>query len=142
MKESHLYNGYPNKIRDRRIIEIINEYTQDIIDCGAEAHRTSQLSALIQLGQYELEKRQVKRVTRLTMLVSGVSMAIAGIALNIAVENTHASDKWKDEQIILLKEIKTEIVNVGKRSTSNKSTANKSLNRISAKDAPPDQTRR
>lgn len=125
MKESRLYHGYPNRIRDSRIIEIINEYTQDIIDCGAEAHRTSQLSALIQLGQYELEKRQIKRVTRLTMLVSGASMIIAGLALNIAVENTHTSDTWKNEQIIILKEIKTEIVNIGKRSAPNKDTANK-----------------
>lgn len=123
-----IYKNYPDGMKDSEILACIREYTGAMVEHGARPDVVTQFAPIIQMGHYELEKRQVKRVTRISIVMSGVSMLVAGVALFIAVENSHTSNTWKKEQIILLNDIKAEIVK-SNASAIIKKPANKALKR-------------
>lgn len=109
MAKFYLYKNYPEGMKDHDIIERLREYTNVIIESGAQVNTVWQLSPLIQLGQYELEKRQTKRLTRLSVGISIVSSCVAVAALWIAVENSRASERWETAQLQILEKINQEL---------------------------------
>lgn len=106
---ANLYKNYPEGMKDAEIIKCVREYTDEIIQSGAQVNTVWQLTPLIQLGQYELEKRQSMRITRLTIGVSIVSMFIAVVALWIALESNRDSNSWKQSQLGVLEDIQAKL---------------------------------
>lgn len=104
-----LYTNYPEGMKDGEIIKCVREYTDEIIRSGAQVNTVWQLTPLIQIGQYELEKRQAKRITRLTFGVSIVSMIVAVAALGIALEGSRDSNNWKQSQLEVLENIQAKL---------------------------------
>ncbi len=101
-----MYENYPSGLKDEQIESLVKEYSEAIYNHRAKLNVVLQYSPLIQLGQYELMKRQNQRVTRLTTTVSTVSLVIAVIALWMSWLNTQSSDAWEKNQVALLQDIK------------------------------------
>ncbi len=121
-------------MKDQEIIDHVKEYTDVIIQSGAQVNTVWQVTPLIQLGQYELEKRQTERITRLTIGVSIISMIVAAAALYIATENSRASTNWEETQIHLLEKIHADIT-YNNKNIKLKATNNKEQNNETKKDA-------
>ena len=115
---------YPYGMKDKEIAEAIKEYSAVIYNSKADINSVLRFSPLIQLGQTELQGRQTKRVTTLSIIVSIVSLLIAGSALYVSLYSSRVSSRWEGSQINLLKELKTEASNISKdlEVTINKAT--------------------
>ena len=64
---------------------------------------------LISLGQYELQKRQNRRITKISMGIAAVSLLIAIIALYISFQGRNSSSRWENAQIVELKAIEQKL---------------------------------
>lgn len=103
---------YPHGMKDEEIEGAIKEYSAEIHSSKANMNTVLQFSPLIQLGQLELQRRQTKRVTTLSVIFSIVSLLVAGSALFVSFYSSRASSRWERSQINLLKELKAEASNI------------------------------
>ncbi len=106
---------YPHGMKDKEIAEAIKEYSIEIHNSKANINTVMQFSPLIQLGQIELQGRQTKRVTTLSIVVSIVSLLIAGLALYVSLSSSRVSSQWEESQINLLRELKIETSNISQK---------------------------
>ena len=83
-------------MRDKEIEDSIKEYSEEIFKSKAGINTVMRFSPLIQLGQTELQGRQTKRVTCLSIIVSIVSLFIAGTALYVSFNTSRASTHWEN----------------------------------------------
>jgi hypothetical protein len=96
-------------MKDNEIEEAIKSYLDEIIKSGSEDNVVIQCYPLIALGQYELSKRQTRRITLITQFVGIVSLLVAGVALYISVQNTSSSSRWEQRQIEYLSMLQTKL---------------------------------
>jgi len=106
-----IYKGYPRALKTKQLVEVIDEYANEINNSGADINKVMQYAPYISLGINELQSRQSTRVTRISLAISLLSLFIAGLALHVSNENTHASSRWEENQIQLFQKIDTKISN-------------------------------
>ena len=68
---------FPHNFSDQQIQETIRDYMTRIAVSGSQENVVIQCYPLIALGQAELQKRQNDRLTRITLIVSFVSLIVA-----------------------------------------------------------------
>ena len=88
---SRIYPGYPKALSDRDLTQAVDEYIDEINQSGVNINNVLQLSPYIQLGLSELQGRTTKRVTRLSLGVSFLSLVVAGLALYLSLQGASAS---------------------------------------------------
>ena len=106
---AQIYTNFPGGMKDAEISRCIGEYTNEIIQSRAQTNKVLQFTPLIQLGEYELAKRQTRRITRLTIGVSVVSLFIAIAALTVSWLNTKSSEAWEAKQTAQLEKLNAEL---------------------------------
>ncbi len=82
----NVYPNYPRGLPDKKLIEVIDEYANEINQSGVNINKVLQLSPYISLGLNELQSRQSKRVTRISLGISILSLVIACFALYVSLE--------------------------------------------------------
>lgn len=98
-------DNFPHTMKDKELEECIKGYMNKIIQSKAQENVVIQNYPLVSLGQYELQKRQNKRFTLFAAGISAISLIIAGVALYIAITNSHSSERWEKNQINVLNTI-------------------------------------
>jgi hypothetical protein len=113
MSMAKLTNNYPHGLSDKEIMECISGYSKEIFDNRQELPSALvQYAPLIQLGASELQGRQTKRATNLSIFVSIISLSIAGAALGVSYYSSKSSSRWEESQIKALNEIKSEVTKI------------------------------
>ena len=119
------YN-YPHGLTDNQIESSIKEYSHEIFEARGNINTTLSFVPLIQLGQSELQSRQTKRVTWLTMIVSFTSLLISGAALFVSYDSSRASSEWEKSQLQALNEINASIGRLNREMAGTVNAANAS----------------
>jgi hypothetical protein len=104
-----LYKGYPVKKTDEEIKVALEGYMDALFESKGDFNSVILWSSFIQLGQTELQGRQVKRVTRASFIISAISILIALSSLWISNQNSTSSEVWETNQIEALNNIKTSV---------------------------------
>jgi len=111
---ANLYPNYPYGCTEKDISKAIKEYSDEIIASRADINKVLQFTPLIALGQGELQSRQTRRITRLSLGLGFLSLIIAGAALLVSFMNTRSDEAWQKHQLELLNAIQTDINVQGK----------------------------
>jgi uncharacterized membrane protein YeiB len=90
---------FPHSMKDKEIEECVKGYMDAIIQSNSQENIVIQNYPLVSLGQYELQKRQNGRITRIATIISVVSLIVAAVALYIAVDNSNSSEHWEAAQM-------------------------------------------
>ncbi len=101
---------YPHKLSDAELEKALHEYSLEIFSSQGNINKVMLYSPLIQLGQNELQGRQTKRATRLSIGASSLSIVIALLALYISLNSARVNDQWESGQINLLERISDGVV--------------------------------
>jgi len=99
---------YPHGMKDNEIENKIKDYSEIIVGSDPNMDTLLQYSPLIQLGQNELQRRQTKYVTRLSIAGSILSIFISVLAVIVAYTSYVSSTRWENNQISLLSKLKLE----------------------------------
>ncbi len=102
---ANLYKNFPHGLDDGMLLAAVNEYADAIFTSKADINVVLQLSPLVQLGQYELQKRAFERSNRLATRTGYMSLGIALIAVLISIGGTWSSSKWEDRQMSRIDEL-------------------------------------
>ncbi|HHX8561887.1 TPA: hypothetical protein ACVO3I_004586, partial [Vibrio diabolicus] len=108
---TYITEGYPSRLTDRQIEQHIKEYSDEIVKFRGNTDFTSAYVPLIQLGQAELQNRQNKKVFRLTLFISILSLLVSFAALFVSYSSMDSSSSWEQSQIELLQELKETMSN-------------------------------
>jgi len=100
-----LKGNYPHGLKDEEIEDLVNQYASELFKQKASTNAVLQFTPLIQLGNNELQSRQTKRVTRLSIGASFLSLLTAGMALYVSLTSSRSSDQWKEEQLRILSQM-------------------------------------
>ncbi|HHX8301705.1 TPA: hypothetical protein ACVOZB_004597 [Vibrio diabolicus] len=103
---AYISEGYPHRLTNREIEQHIREYSEEIVKFRGRNEFTSAYVPLIQLGQAELQNRQNKKVVRLTLFISILSLVVSLAALFVSYSSMDSSNNWEQSQIQLLQELK------------------------------------
>ncbi|PNH91943.1 hypothetical protein C1O24_20865 [Vibrio diazotrophicus] len=109
---AYITEGYPSRLTDRQIEQHIKEYSDEIVKFRGNKNFTSAYVPLIQLGQAELQNRQNKKVFRLTLFISILSLLVSFAALFVSYSSMDSSSRWEQSQIELLQELKGTMSNL------------------------------
>jgi len=104
-----LYTKYPYGCSNRNLADAIREYSDEIIESRADINKVMQLTPLVTLGQNELQSRQTKRITRLSLGIGILSLIIAGFALYISLLNERSSERWEIKQTESLAKLNSDL---------------------------------
>ena len=107
--EQEISVDFPQNMKDKQIENEIRKYFNEIIQSDAQENTMIQCYPLISLGQYELQKRQNRRITKISMGIAAVSLLIAIIALYISFQGRNSSSRWENAQIVELKAIEQKL---------------------------------
>jgi hypothetical protein len=102
---ANVYSNYPRGLSDKKLVEAIDEYANEINASRVDINKVLQFSPYISLGLNELQSRQSKRITRISLGISILSLAIATLALYVSLESGRSSDKSSVRQIAILEEL-------------------------------------
>lgn len=102
---ANVYPNYPRGLSDKNLVEAIDEYANEINASRVDINKVLQFSPYISLGLNELQSRQSKRVTRISLGISIVSLAIAALALYVSLESGRTSDISGARQVTILEEL-------------------------------------
>ncbi|WP_372865250.1 hypothetical protein [Spongiibacter sp.] len=102
---AELKANYPHGLKDREIEFLVNQYAAEIFEKGASTNAVLQFSPLIQLGTNELQSRQSKRITMLSIGISVLSLLIASLALYVSLVSSRSSNQWREEQLMALSQM-------------------------------------
>jgi hypothetical protein len=76
---------YPYRCTDEEIKELIHGYSKEIYDSRANINTVLAMSPLLQLGLQELQSRQNKNITYLSLGVSTVSLIVSAVTLYVSL---------------------------------------------------------
>ena len=76
---------YPYRCTDEEIKELIQGYSKEIYDLRANINTVLVMSPLLQLGLQELQSRQNKNITYLSLGVSTVSLIVSAVTLYVSL---------------------------------------------------------
>jgi uncharacterized coiled-coil protein SlyX len=105
-----VYPNYPRGLSDKKLIEAIDEYANEINASRVNINTVLQLSPYISLGLNELQSRQSKRVTRISLGISVLSLFIAALALYVSLESGRSIDVSSARQTAILEELSKNIL--------------------------------
>ena len=106
---ANLYPNYPYGCSDKDIAKAIKEYSDEMLAARADINKVLQFSPLIAVGQNELQSRQTKRITFLSLGIGLLSLVIAGIALWVSFMNTRSNEAWENKQLESLNAIHSDL---------------------------------
>ena len=102
---ANVYPNYPRGLSDKKLVDAIDEYANEINASRVDINKVLQFSPYISLGLNELQSRQSKRVTRISLGISVVSLSIAALALYVSLESGRSSDVSGARQVSILEEL-------------------------------------
>ena len=76
---------YPYRCTDEEIKELIQDYSKEIYDSRANINTVLAMSPLLQLGLQELQSRQNKNITYLSLGVSTISLIVSAVTLYVSL---------------------------------------------------------
>ena len=97
--------NYPDGSSDNEIKTAIREMQDDLASAKYSINAVLQFSPLINLGQFELERRQSTAILKQSRVVSGISILIALLAVGISVAGNISSSEWESVQLKALSSI-------------------------------------
>jgi len=100
-----VYPKYPRGLSDKQLVDVIDEYANEINASRVDINKVLQFSPYISLGLNELQSRQSKRITRISFGISIVSLAIAVLALYVSLESSHSTNIFGARQVEILEEL-------------------------------------
>ena len=110
--------GYPSECKLKALKNVVRELTDALNKIGLEKspsfpqmNRRAQLSALIQLGLGEIQGRQTRYITYISLGASLLSLFIAYSALTISESAIKSSNRWETNQISILESINKNNIN-------------------------------
>ena len=90
--------NYPYGCGDQQISLMLREYADEISASGGNVNKVLQLAPLIVIGQAELQGRQTRRVTRISLGLGILSVVIALVALWVSLSNSRTDATWQASQ--------------------------------------------
>lgn len=78
---AQIRENYPSGCSDKEIKELLQGYSKDIYDARANINTVLALSPLLQMGLQELQGRQNKKITNLSLGISLLSLVVSAITL-------------------------------------------------------------
>lgn len=102
---AQINSNYPEKCSNKEIKELMKGFREEIHNQRAHINTVLQFAPLIQLGISELNSRQSKKNSWISIGLGVVSLAVAGIALLISLQNTKFDGSWKTKQLNSLERI-------------------------------------
>lgn len=102
---ANVYSNYPRGLSDKELVEAIDEYVDELNTSGVDINKVLQFSPYISLGLNELQGRQSKRVTRISLGISVMSLVISALALYVSLESGRSSDVAGARQVTILEEL-------------------------------------
>lgn len=82
---AQIKENYPAGCSEKEIKELLQGYSKDIYDARANINTVLALSPLLQMGLQELQGRQNKRITNLSLFISFLSLIISGVTLFFSI---------------------------------------------------------
>lgn len=79
--------NYPDKCTDKEIKKLISGYQKEIYDQRGHINSVLQMIPLIQAGLLEMQGRQNKKITYLSLFIGGMSLVVAAVALFITIDS-------------------------------------------------------
>jgi|GEM_PF-2044512 hypothetical protein len=98
-----LPDNYPYGCSDEVISASLKACADEIAASNAQTNKVLQLAPLIIVGHSELQNRQTKRITRLSIGLGVLSLIIAGVALWISVAGNSSNTRWQTTNLELLR---------------------------------------
>jgi hypothetical protein len=103
-------NDFPQGMSNKQLQAAVNDYLAKVRESGSQENIVIQCYPLIALGLNELQARQNKIVTCISIFIGGVSLIVAGVALYISIAGTDSSDKTSARQVALLEELNKNVL--------------------------------
>lgn len=121
--------NYPEGCNPEQIKTAIREMQNELARTDYQINLVLKFSPLINLGQFELERRQNEAVVRQSKILGYISLGIALVALGISFLNALDSSNWERNQIAVLEQIEknTEISKTLEQNTTYLQEINKQL---------------
>ncbi len=91
-----LPKDYPYGATDKAISTTIRELSNDVLGSGANINRVLQLTPLIALGQNELQSRQTRRITCLSIGLGALSLLVSAAALYVSLISSRTGASSED----------------------------------------------
>lgn len=104
-----LYKEYPHGCSDKQISKAIEDYANEITTSEGDLNTVLQLTPLMVVGHAELQSRQTKRITRVSVGLGILSIVIAGIALWVSIASNWTNSDSQTQQLELLKAIQHQV---------------------------------
>ena len=101
---------FPQDMSDKQLQEAVKGYLSQIKESGSQENVVIRCYPLIALGLNELQARQNKLVTRISIGIGVVSLVVAAVALCISIDGASSSDESSARQIALLEELNRNVV--------------------------------
>ena len=105
--------NYPSDSTDEQIYQVIKELSGEVLNTGANINTVLQLTPLINLGQNELQKRildrsskETSKLEKIAIIIASVSIILSAIAIYFSYQSVKSSERWENNQIELLKQIR------------------------------------
>jgi hypothetical protein len=104
-----LYKDYPHGCSDKQISKAIEDHANEITAAGGDINTVLRLTPLMVVGHAELQSRQTKRITRVSVGLGMLSIVIACIALWVSIAGNWTNSDSQKQQLELLKAIQHEV---------------------------------
>ena len=132
-------DDFPHDMSDKHLQGAVKGYWSKIRESGSQENIVIQCYPLIALGLNELQARQNKLVTRISIGIGVVSLAVAAVALRISIDGARSSDESSARQTVLLEALNKNLVESQKivTETLKSQTANPAVKRDAPKAARP-----
>ncbi len=82
---AQIIEHYPYGCTDEKIKELVQGYSKEIYDSRANINTVMAMSPLLQLGLQELQDKQNKNITYLSLGVSTVSLIVSAVTLYVSL---------------------------------------------------------
>jgi hypothetical protein len=104
-----LVKEYPHGCSDKQISKAIEDYANEITASGGDINTVLRLTPLMVVGHAELQSRQTKRITQVSVGLGILSIVIAGVALLVSILGNRSNTDSQNQQLELLKTIQRDV---------------------------------
>jgi len=104
-----LSKDYPHGGSEREISKAIEDFADEITLSEGDINTVLRLTPLIVIGHAELQSRQTKRITRVSIGLGILSIVMAAVALLVSMAGNWTNSDSQRQQLELLKGIHNEL---------------------------------
>jgi len=104
-----IYEDYPHGRSEEQISKAIEDFADEITASDGDINTVLRLTPLIVIGHAELQSRQTRRITRVSVGLGILSIVMAGVALWVSIASNWTNSDSQKQELEFLKGIHHEV---------------------------------